>query len=98
MIEQETIQRGEICDDYIRMTITGKVDDILHRNSPVELVDIFRIDRKERKVILIEGAPGSGKSTLSWDLCKRWGAGALFQEYEAVILVQLRDPEVQAAT
>ncbi len=98
MIKQETIQRGEICDDYVRMTITGKVDDILNRKSPVELVDIFRIDRKDRKVILIEGAPGSGKSTLSWDICKRWGAGELFQEYETVILVQLRDPEVQAAT
>ncbi len=73
MIKQERIQRGEICDDYVRMTITGKVDDILHMKSPVELVDIFRIDKKDRKVILIEGAPGSGKSTLSWDICKRWG-------------------------
>ncbi len=98
MIRQEKIQRGEICNDFIRMTITGKVDDVLHMKSPVELVDIFRIDQKDRKVILIEGAPGSGKSTLSWDICKRWGAGELFQEYEAVILVQLRDPEVQAAT
>ncbi len=95
---EETMQRGEIHDDYVRMTITGKVDDILHMKSPVKLVDIFRIDQKDRKVILVEGAPGSGKSTLSWDICKRWGAGELFQEYEAVILVQLRDPEVQAAT
>ncbi len=98
MIKQERIQRGEIRDDYVRMSITGKVDNVLHMKSPVELVDIFRIDQKDRKVILIEGAPGSGKSTLSWDTCKRWGAGELFQEYEAVILVQLRDPEVQAAT
>ncbi len=98
MIKQQTIQRGEIRDDYVRMTITGKVDDVLRMKSPVELVDIFQIDRMDRKVILIEGAPGSGKSTLSWDICKRWGAGKLFQEYEAVIMVQLRDPEVQAAT
>ncbi len=55
MIKQETIQHGEICDDYVRMTITGKVDDILRRKSPVELVDIFRINRNDRKVILIEG-------------------------------------------
>ncbi len=98
MIKQETIQRGEIGDDYVRMTISGKVDDVLHMKSPVKLVDIFRIDQMDRKVVLIEGAPGSGKSTLSWDICKRWGAGELFQEYEAVILVQLRDPEVQAVT
>ncbi len=98
MVKQEKIQRGEIHDDYVRMTITGKVDDVLRMKSPVQLLDIFRIDQNDRKVILIEGAPGSGKSTLSWDICKRWGAGELFQEYEAVILVQLRDPEVQAAT
>ncbi len=97
MIKQEKVQRGEICDDYVRMTITGKVDDVLHVKSPVKLVDIFRIDQEDRKVILIEGAPGSGKSTLSWEICRRWGAGEIFQEYEAVILVQLRDPEIQAA-
>ncbi len=98
MIKEERVQRGEISDEYVRMTITGKVDDILHKKVPVKLEDIFKIDRARRKVILIEGAPGSGKSTLSWDICKRWGAGELFQEYEVVILVQLRDPEVQAAT
>ncbi len=75
MIKQETIQRGEIRDEFVRMTITGKVDDILHMKSSVELANIFRIDQMDRKVILIEGAPGSGKSTLSWDICKRWGAG-----------------------
>ncbi len=83
--QEETIQRGKICDEYVRMTVTGKVDDVLHMKSPVQLVDIFRIDQKDRKVILIEGAPGSGKSTLSWDICRRWGAGELFQEYEEVV-------------
>ncbi len=78
------------------MTVTGKVDDILHTKTPVKLENIFQIDHACRKVVLIEGAPGSGKSTLSWDICKRWGAGELFQKYEVVILVQLRDPEVQA--
>ncbi len=81
------------------MTVTGKVNDILLMKSPVELAEIFQIDQKiERCMILIKGAPGLGKSTLSWDICKRWGAGELFQEYEAVILMHLRDPEVQAAT
>ncbi len=98
MIQQTKIQHGEIPDEYVRMTVTGKVDDILHMKTPVKLEDIFRIDQKKRKVVLIEGAPGSGKSTLSWDICKRWGAGELFQEYEVVILVRLRDPKVQAAT
>lgn len=80
------------------MTVVGKVDDILHVKVPVKLEHIFQVDQARQKVILVEGAPGSGKSTFTWDICKRWGAGELFQEYEVVVLVQLRDPEVQAAT
>ncbi len=98
MIQQPKIQRGKIPDEYVRMTIAGKVDDILHMKTPVKLENIFRVDEEDRKVVLVEGAPGSGKSTLSWDICKGWGAGELFQEYEVVILVRLRDPKVQAAT
>ena len=97
MIKKERVQRGRIDEEYVRLTITGKVDDILHKKVPVKLEEIFKLDEKERKVILIEGAPGSGKSTLSWDICQRWDAGKLFQEYKAVVLVQIRDPEAQKA-
>ena len=51
----------------------------------------------ERKVILIDGAPGSGKSTLTVHICRQWGRGELFNEFIVVILVQLRDPKVQSA-
>ena len=97
MIKKERVQRGRIDEEYVRLIITGKVDDILHMKVPVKLEEIFKLDEKERKVILIEGAPGSGKSTLSWDICQRWGAGKLFQEYEAVVLVRIQDPEAQKA-
>ena len=97
MIKKERVQRGRIDEEDVRLTITGKVDDILHKKVPVKLEKIFKLDEKKRKVILIEGAPGSGKSTLSWDICQRWGAGKLFQGYEAVVLVRIRDPEAQKA-
>ena len=97
MIKKERVERGQIDEAFVRLTITGKVDDILHKKISVKLEEVFSIDKEKRKVILIEGAPGSGKSTLSWDICQRWGAGELFQEYEAVIQVQLRDPIVQSA-
>ena len=97
MIKKERVQRGLIDEEYVRLIITGKVDDILHKKVSVKLEEIFKIDEKKRKVILIEGAPGSGKSTLSWDICQRWGEGKLFQECEAVVLVRIRDPEAQKA-
>ena len=56
------------------------------------------LDVKEgNKVVLIEGGPGMGKSTLAINICKCWADGELFQQYEAVILLLLRDPEIQAA-
>ena len=95
MIQRETVQRGHIEDRFVRMTISGRVDDILYAKSPVELTDIFRNTLHGGEIILIEGAPGSGKSTLTVHICQRWGKGELFQQFTVVILVQLRDPAVQ---
>ena len=97
MIQRERVQRGHIEDRFVQMTISGRVDDILHTKSPVELEDIFRRALDESEIILIEGAPGSGKSTLTVHICQRWGKGELFQQFTVVILVQLRDPAVQRA-
>ena len=97
MIKKEKIQMGRIDDKFVRLSITGKVDDILHIKTEVALKNIFSETENGRKVILIEGAPGSGKSTLSLHICQEWGKGELFQQYDVVILVRLRDPHVQKA-
>ena len=73
------------------------MDDILLKKSPIELEKLFENTEGERKVILIDGAPGSGKSTLTVHICQRWSRGELFHEFTIVILVQLRDPAVQSA-
>ena len=97
MIQRERVQRGPIEDRFVQMTISGRVDDILHTKSPVELEHIFRSTLHGSEIILIEGAPGSGKSTLTVHICQRWSKGELFQQFTVVILVQLRDPAVQRA-
>ena len=43
------------------------------------------------KQILLEGPPGSGKSTVSRQLCKDWAIGVLGAEFELVVLVPLRE-------
>ena len=97
MIRKEEIQRGRIEDDFIRLTITGKVDDILHKKTPVNLENIFSGCDRKKKLVLVEGAPGSGKSTLTLHICQEWAEGKLFREYDIVVLVRLRDPLIGKA-
>ena len=97
MIKGENIRYGSIDEEMVRLTLRGRVNDILYHKKPVELEEIFQIDNAKRKVILIEGAPGSGKSTLAWNICQRWTSGELFQNFGTVVFIQLRDPEIQSA-
>lgn len=41
--------------------------------------------------MLIDGAPGVGKTTLSWKISKDWAIGELFDEFEIVVRISLRD-------
>ena len=97
MIKTATVRRGHIDDRFIRMTVTGKVDDILQEKYPIQLEDIFKETEGQRKVILLEGAPGCGKSTLSVYICQQWEKGQLFNRFQLIILIRLRDPTVKNA-
>ena len=97
MIKTVTVRREYIDDRFVRMTITGKVDDILQEKYPIQLEDIFSETEGQRKVILLEGAPGCGKSTLSVYICQQWEKGQLFNQFQLVILIRLRDPAVKNA-
>ena len=95
IIKQNKLDRGEIPDSFIRMTIHGDADNILRDKVKVE--QLFSPDTSERKMILVEGAPGSGKSTLLWHICQKWQSGELFQQFTLVLLVLLRDTAVHNA-
>ena len=47
-------------------------------SKPVQLSELFHTKAK-RKVILLEGAAGCGKTTLTWHACQQWAEGKLFQ-------------------
>ena len=85
-------------DEVVRSIVQkGNVDLVLKGKVGIKLGDIFEADEAARKVILIERAPGSGKTTLSWHICQKWASGELFQQFSLAVLVQLRDPAIQAA-
>lgn len=86
--------------ELARLTLQGDVEHIMSTRSEVKLGELFKLDKineMKRKIILIEGAPGAGKSTLAWHICQKWESGELFHEFRVVVHVQLRDPDIQKA-
>ena len=65
----------------------------------VQLGELFHVGshQTKRKVVLIEGSAGSGKTTLSWHACREWAAGRLFQQSFLLIHISLEDQDVLRA-
>ena len=61
--------------------------------SPMLLANLFNVSCGSS--LLIEGVPGIGKSTLAYEMCKRWANGSALQKYSLVLLLRLRDDDVQ---
>ena len=80
----------------LEFTKQGNVQDILEQNQSIPLADILTYD-VDKKVLLIEGAPGVGKTTLTNKLCTEWAKGEMLKEYSLVMRFPLREPLVRIA-
>jgi hypothetical protein len=80
-------------DDYIH----GKIDNITAYKKEVELGDILSpVPSEDGKSpsepkVLMDGAPGVGKTTLAIKACSDWAKHRLFGRYELLVLVSLRE-------
>ena len=71
----------------------GGVEHVTHEKVPLDYADILSFSPPEdvsRQRVLIEGVPGSGKSTLVQRMCHDWSIGRFAQDYEVVVQVTLR--------
>ena len=87
--------------DYnmIMNRLHGKVDAIVEKKTRLQLGNVCR--RKDGSIarsVLVEGAPGVGKTTFAFELCKQWARGEILQEWQAVIILKLRDRRMRTAT
>ena len=72
--------------------IKGEVEAIMASRVPIEVDRIFHsgLFDEERQVILVEGPPGGGKTSLTYHYAKEWAAGNL-SLFDVVAVVHLRD-------
>ena len=110
MIEhgRDTLPGAEEAEEMQRHYVGGKVDSIAERKKEIRYEDIFDFEAtvdKSKKVpydskhfrMLIDGAPGVGKTTLCRKFCKDWGAGQILKQFSIVWLLNLREERIAKA-
>ena len=92
------VVEGQECQDkYIGHTLHDNIKQILKNRKIISIEQILEPvkGQKELRLVLIEGAPGIGKSTLAWELCRKWEELSCMQQYSLVVLLRLREQRVQ---
>ena len=97
-IKKQTISLG-VMDRFTRESLRGDMDDVIYKKTAMDVSELGVMpDNSQPMVVLIEGAPGVGKTTFAWDQCRQWAEGKLLQDYSIVLLLPLRDNNIRQIT
>ena len=76
----------------------GHVDAIQKKKTKLHMCDVCKSQEGGlARSVLVEGAPGVGKTTFAFELCKRWARGEILQEWLVVVIIKLRDHRTRTA-
>ena len=85
-------------DEFTRQYLRGDVDNVgslgteFYKKSPIKFEEVGKLSSHHRhRLVLIEGAPGVGKTTFRWEFCRKWGRGEILQGHSLLLLLPLRD-------
>ena len=105
-IDRKCVKSREYNDITKAMVMDGNVDAIEETKGPIKFSEIAKgislpssgsEQEDDRRLILVEGAPGVGKSTFAWEFCRKWMNGEIAQQYHLVLLLRLRDKRIREA-
>ena len=99
-IEREVVERSKF-DEFTKKTLRGDPDDVVYRKHHMEEVKVGHPTRWtnhiQPRLVLIEGAPGVGKTTFSEQFCYKWSQGQRLTDHKLLVLLPLRDKGVRSA-
>ena len=88
----KSLERDECAiEDNLGHVIEGEA--VYDSRQYVNFDEIFEVNCDTYQLFLIEGNPGTGKTSLAYKVCKMWAQGKALQSFSCVILVELRDVE-----
>ena len=98
--KKKGMRHGREPDAQIECRVKGEIEPLMDSKVLVDMDSIFDDGTFENArrpmVILVEGALGSGKTSLAYHYCQKWAEGNLSM-FDVVALVYLRHPAVHSA-
>ena len=98
--KEKGMRHGREPDAQIEHKVRGEIGPLMDSKVLVDMDSIFDDGTFENAcrpmVILVEGALGSGKTSLAYHYCQKWTEGNLSM-FDVVALVYLRHPAVHSA-
>ena len=98
-LEKKTVDKSEL-DKFSKSTLRGDQDDVAYSKEHTTQDKIGHPtwpEKKHPRLILIEGAPGVGKTTFSGEFCREWSQRKLLSDHKLLVLLPLRDNRVKSA-
>ena len=99
-IEKVEVSRRE-ANEFTKTTFQGDQDDVAYKKHHMTEDELCRptyhTDFKKPRLVLIEGAPGVGKTTFSEQYCYKWSQGKCLNDHTLLVLLPLRDNSVRSA-
>ena len=97
LVRKEKNENDTSLIQHQELLTNGSVSQIQKQKASVKTSEIGSLnDRKKAHLVLIEGGPGMGKSTLCWQLCRLWREGKL--QWDLMVIVELRDESTRRAS
>ena len=85
-------------NEMVMDRLHGHVDAIQKKKTTLNFSNVCKCDDSSlARCVLVEGAPGVGKTTFAFELCKQWARGEILQEWGVVVIIKLRDHRSRTA-